>query len=331
MNTVDGSVLSRNNASDGAFEFDFGLGKFRKKIVAYFLILTMVLFSTSCANMPKATSMSVGGVVAGAAAGSRYGLTGMLVGAAVGGFIGNQIGSYLDEEDKKKLAELELQSLSTGKPSSFVASKSGATVTVTPQAPKVEVVQTYSLPANAQSHQLKIIVPQEANALIDTPLFSDLNENSTMLRLVKKGDVMHIPAHVETDSNWGVVVAENTVVGYLPLRYLDQKILKLVAAVKSKPIKAKPKLIVAKKATPKEKLPVSSSKEVVQAPLENLTQKNQVASTLKVSDSGLRVVRAVGVCKEIIRSIDTGDSSEKITEKRKFCQEPPPAWKPVTV
>lgn len=310
-----------------------GKSHLRKKLLVC-SIASVLLLTSGCAGMPKATSVSIGGAVAGAAAGSRYGLAGMVAGAAIGGFIGNKIGEHFDEEDRKTLAALELKSLESGKSSSFVTNKTKAKVTVTPESVKVENVRSFGVSNNVEAHQLKIIAPQETRTLVATPVFNGMDEKATPKLIVQKGEVINIPAHVESNPKWAAVVEGENVIGYVALRYFDPKAIKQDKLDRTKMAsvdKSKPK---AGKSTPKSAtqppsttVAGSSQKEQGSTASASGTSQAPVAVAVKSSDTPLRTVQAVGACRILVRAIDTGNQGEPATEKIKYCQEPPPKWK----
>jgi surface antigen len=68
---------------------------------------------------PNETTGTVVGAVAGAAAGSQLGrgggrVTAAVAGAAIGGLIGNQIGAALDDDDRTRAYEAQMQALDSG-------------------------------------------------------------------------------------------------------------------------------------------------------------------------------------------------------------------------
>ena len=106
-----------------------------KKVISIMLAVPLIAFSTACSDIPisKEVQSTLGGVLVGAAIGAKTGgKQGAIIGAIAGGFIGKRLGVYLDEEDKKKLAQLEQKALETDKPQAFIANKSKEEVTITP-------------------------------------------------------------------------------------------------------------------------------------------------------------------------------------------------------
>ena len=283
----------------------------KKAFLVPIVALPLLIGSSGCADMPKSTSVAVGGAVAGAAVGARAGgVYGALAGAVIGGVIGNQIGSYLDEEDKKKLIALEQKALESGKPVSFVSTKSSAKITSTPAAPTTESVRSYSLSSNVDSNQLVVVEPRSVDAYVDTPVYSSTNEKTTPKMIVKKGSAVSVPALVESDKKWGAVIENDVVLGYVPVKYLDPKIAK----------KAAPKLKVAKAVPPAAVATTSSSVGTGSA-------KPSDAGAAKAAEPPMQVVRAVGTCKVVTRTVDTGSSATSFTENVTYCKEPPKGWK----
>src|ERR1700754_1359990 len=65
---------------------------------------------------------AVTGAVAGAAMGGRGGnrVAGALVGGALGGLIGNRIGAALDDQDRARAYEAQMEALESGRPGASV-------------------------------------------------------------------------------------------------------------------------------------------------------------------------------------------------------------------
>lgn len=282
--------------------------------------ISLAFFSTGCANTPKATSLSIGGALAGAAIGAnRGGIAGALVGAAIGGFIGNQLGAHFDEEDKKKLALLELNVLQTGKSATFITNKSKATVTLTTNPSTIETVRTYKVSSDIKSYPLLIVSLSETRAFIDTPVFTNNNEKSEPKYIIRKGDAIAVAAHLQGDKQWGAIVAGEDVIGYVPLRYLDSKVAKKEKAGTAKIVAVKPA----------KALPNTLSKEIQQV---TLPATSVAASPIaKPLDSSIRTVQALGACRTIVRKVDPIGGGDSFMEPIKYCQEPPPKWKVIQV
>jgi surface antigen len=103
---------------------------FRSFSVAITLI---ALLTSGCAQTTgkKEQVGTVMGAAAGGLIGSQFGgstnerIAGSIIGAVLGGLIGNRIGAALDEEDRKRLAEITRQSAASGGVRSFKNSKTG--------------------------------------------------------------------------------------------------------------------------------------------------------------------------------------------------------------
>ena len=292
----------------------------KKKLLVSIVALPLLVGATGCANVPKSTSLSVGGAVAGAAVGARAGgMYGAVAGAVIGGVIGNQIGAYLDEEDKKKLAALEMKALETGKSASFVTGKSNTKVTLTPAAETTESVRTYTLSSNIDSNQLMVVEPKNINAYVDTPVYSSTNEKSTPRMILKKGEAVSVPALVESNKKWGAIVEKDVVLGYVPLKYMDQKTAKQ-AVPKTKKVD-----VVAK--TP----PAAVASATTASPADASVAKSPETGAAKTLEAPVQVVKAVGTCKVVTRTVDTGNTTTSFTENVTYCKEPPKGWKTVAV
>jgi surface antigen len=75
---------------------------------------------------PKENSGTLLGALAGAAVGSQIGggagerVAAAVAGAAIGGLIGNRIGAALDDDDRQRAYEAQMQALETGQPGAAV-------------------------------------------------------------------------------------------------------------------------------------------------------------------------------------------------------------------
>lgn len=314
------------------------------------LVLISVTLLFGCANLNKEQVGTIGGAVAGGVIGKKVGGTkGALIGAVLGGFIGNRLGAHLDEQDKQKLAELELKTLETGKSESFVTNKTKATVTVTPQPVQLEQKQNFALSSAIKTQPLLMVNPVDVIAYVDTPVYSDIDEKSSPRMVIQKGVSLHIPANV-VGQQWGVVGDSDVGIGYVPLRYLkpeiQKELAKTSAPTENKTVKstgkkssqkiaskspektaaaapAKPTVSVTDKAQYEKELSNLNS-AYKSAPAKNSDSSNQSASTVKV-------VQMATECKVVTRKVDTGDEPGSFTENVKYCKEPPKGWKTQTV
>lgn len=279
-----------------------------KRIATYALAGSLTLFSTACSNMPdvsKTMQGTVGGAVAGAAIGAQAGgARGALVGAIVGGFIGNRIGNYLDEQDMKKLEKLEMDALRTGKAQSFVAQKSNEKVTITPGPVLRETLATYAVSPSVTSHPLELASRVEVPALVDTPVYQTTNTRERPSQVVKKGQPLRVPAVVGKDKRWGAVVEGETVVGYVPVSYLNSKTARAyVPPVAAKPVAKKP---AAAKPAAESAGPVETAQPAALA-----SEPRQLTAAV------------VGNCKVSVRRV------KDTVEELKYCNEPPKGWQKV--
>jgi len=276
-----------------------------KKVAVPVLAGSMMLFATACSNMPdvsKTAQGTIGGAVAGAAIGAQAGgARGALVGAVIGGFIGNRIGSYLDEQDMKKLEQLEMAALRTGKAQSFVARKSNEKVTITPGVVRRETLATYTLSPGVTSHPLESATAMNIAAFVDTPVYPTTNLRQRPSRVISKGQRLIVPAVAGNNKRWGAVAEGDTVIGYVPLSYLDGK----TARAYVPPAPASTKVAVS-----------TSSK-----PAAVVTPESQVVPV----DTQPRIIKAsvMGNCKVSVRKV------KEAVEELKYCNEPPKGWKKV--
>src|SRR6187399_2157144 len=76
---------------------------------------------------PKENTGTLLGALGGAAVGSAFGggtsghIAGALIGAGVGGLIGNRIGASLDDEDKQRAYDAQMDALERGQPGAPVS------------------------------------------------------------------------------------------------------------------------------------------------------------------------------------------------------------------
>lgn len=305
--------------------------KVRRMLPAITLCIPLALTS-GCAGMPKETSLSMGGALAGAAVGAQHGgLRGALVGAVIGGIVGNRIGAHLDEEDRKRLAEVEQKVLATGKSASFVTNKSKATLTVEAEPVKVEVVRTFKLGPAIDMLPLTTRVPLTVAAWVDTPLFNGTDEKAVPVATVAKGGNLVIEAQVTSNQQWMAVVDSDTVIGYVPARYLDAKIVKREKERLAREKTLKDKLARAEKARLAKakggKAPALAKAAQPAAPAAPAVSGLSLA---KLTGAAPRLAQAMGSCRVLKRKVDTGNKDDSVKEEVKYCQEPPPKWKTIT-
>lgn len=281
------------------------------------VMLAAATFAAGCANtnISKEMQGTVAGATAGAVVGAQMGgVQGAIIGGAIGGVVGNRIGVYLDEQDKKKLAALEEQALKTGKGGSFVSSKKGK-VSVTTQQAAVEAdpSRNLTLPSDVAKQNLEVTAVGDMSvAFVDTPVYGDINEKYAPKRVIKKGEPISVVANV-AKKQWGVVAEGGSIVGYVPLRYLDKSIEKKGAQTFAKAAPPAPKAaktVVAK---------TDKSKTDASAP-------TQTAAVQPVSTT----VQVARVCKVNIVKLDPAGGGMPMKEERKYCSDPPPKWKLVS-
>lgn len=290
----------------------------------YLAVAIAALVFTGCSNIDisKQLQGTAAGAMAGAAVGSQVGgAKGALIGALVGGFIGNQLGSWLDEEDKKKLVEIEAQALQNGKQSTFIASKSKAKVTVTPQEAKYEQVsdKSFFVPADVAKQRIEIASHDDVKAFVDTPVYPDTTVKGAPRLTIKTGESIKVAANVINKEGWGVVADGDNVLGYVPMQYLDRKILKKA-----------PKKLVAKVAkpnqvdTPKVTVDVASVKKSDDTKNTGSVAAVQPATLAALSTN---TIQPELVCKINKVRLDPTDGSSPVFEEHKYClTKPPKGW-----
>lgn len=328
----------------------------KKKYISLLVISSLLV---GCANMKKEEIGTLAGALGGAVIGSKIdGTRGAIIGAILAGIIGNRIGSYLDEQDRIKLAELELQSLDTNKEESFVTSKSNAKVTVTPQDTQLEPKKQFVLSSAVQEYPLLEVAPSAIDAYVDTPIYSDINEKSKPKMVIQKGVSFSVPAEVQ-GNDWVVVGDSNVGIGYVPKRYLKPEIVEEIAKQDLKDSKTT-KVVTTKKtkksttstkktdAEALAKVEKNSVVKVQPAPVKTtntqdfqkeITVLNEKSKAITSTPStktttnpdSLKVVQIARECKVITRKVDTGSSSDSFSENVKYCKEPPKGWQTQTV
>jgi hypothetical protein len=328
----------------------------KKKIISVIVATSLI---TGCANLKKEEMGTLAGVVGGAVIGSQVdGARGAIIGAIIAGLVGNRIGSYLDEQDKIKLAELELQSLDSNKEESFVTAKSKAKVTISPQELKLEPQRNFVLSSSLQQHPLVEIEPLSINVLVDTPIYNNLDEKSKPKMIIQKGVQIEIPAEVQ-NKDWVVVGDKNVGLGYIPKRYLKPEIVAQLAKqnesnIKSNKTQKQTKVSSQKKsdkviAKQNSSVSIAQNNNAISSASTKIPTTNKVKleteiaalnvktkpiivadKETKAADSS-RVVQLARECKVVIRKVDTGSDSDSFTENVKYCKEPPKGWKTQTV
>lgn len=105
------------------------------KIAVCGVLLTSLALAGCETTGPKQQGGAVLGAVVGGVIGSQLGgdtegrILAGLAGAAVGGLIGSSIGAQLDAQDRKRLEQITLSSMSTGSVRSFRNPKTGVKAT----------------------------------------------------------------------------------------------------------------------------------------------------------------------------------------------------------
>jgi len=94
------------------------------RLARLIIVALVVLPLAACASNPQGAGPNEGagtfvGALTGAVVGSQFGrgggrVVGAVAGAAIGGLIGNRIGAALDDEDRARAYEAQMQALDTG-------------------------------------------------------------------------------------------------------------------------------------------------------------------------------------------------------------------------
>jgi surface antigen len=315
------------------------------------IIATAVAVMVGCASANKEQFGTAVGVAGGAAIGARLGgKTGMFIGALLGGLI-----AHLDEEDKKRLLELEKNALETGAGGSFVTNKTKAKVTVAASPPQMESRQDFALSSTLVPQPLVLADPVTLNAYVDTPVYNSLNERDKPKLVIQRGVPIRIAANV-VDKDWAVVGEGNVGIGYVPRRYLDSTI---IAAVKKKgdaqrktgEVQSPTKVAVAQvKQKPQKESAVSESREASPAaPVMDRAQYERELASLSAastfpssgpsakestkapsSNAPVQVVQVSTQCKVVSRKVEPNGGGAPIVEDIKYCKEPPKGWQTQT-
>lgn len=320
--------------------------------------------AAGCASMDKEQIGTVVGAVAGGIIGHKLGgRSGAAIGALIGGAFGNRLGAHLDEEDRKKLAELERRALETGEGGSFVTNKTKATVSVSVAPATIEAKKPFVLSDSVTPHPVVLIDPLETTAYVETPVYSTLDEKLPPRVVIKKGVGFSVAASVQ-DKPWGVVGDSNVGIGYVPLRYLTPSIV-------SDPSRYKVPISVAKTSAKTPKQPskpttaqggrpsASGQANPPPAPTTTLTSKEEYDRELSrlqaaypapgstapaptstpatggqtaiasASAAAPHVVQANAECKVVVRKVEAGNAGDSMSESIKYCKEPPKGWQTV--
>jgi hypothetical protein len=303
-------------------------------ILSLVLTLFLLIFPAGCATsnfdeLSKTAKGSIAGATAGAIAGGAAtgDVRGVIAGAVIGGFIGNRIGAYMDEQDREKLKQLQLQSLNSGKPQSFVTRKTGDKVTIESDAARREVVESFEVAGGVAEYDLIPADEVSVNAYVNTPVYAETNVQKKPRYVLKQGNGLYVPMHVAGKKGWGAVVEKgmigaNRIVGYVPLSYLNPKTAKPYLPPVAK---KKPEIKTAKK----QEAGNAASAPPTETRLEDAAPVPQPTA----SDDGFIPVseapKSAGPVKKADLSLRCKINRIKIKdvfEEQKFCEKPPPKW-----
>lgn len=334
------------------------------KILKLTPVVLAIALLTGCASTNKEQIGTVAGGVAGAVIGKQLGGDrGAIIGAVIGAAIGNRIGAHLDEEDRKKLAALEQQALTTGKGGSFTTNKSQAVVTVEASAPTMEKPRDYGLAGSVKPQPLVLIDPITIRAYVDTPIYNSTTEAQAPKMVIQQGVPMRISAKVANE-NWSVVGDDRVGLGYVHRRYLEAGIVSESKApprpaetMAKAPAPAKPTGPAAKPTAPARapttvaRAPTSASTSAPgTAPALSKEQYEKEMAALNAAyqpRAGTRagaqpptqtagatpqvtVAQVSTECKVVSRKVVPKDG-EPFSESIKYCSEPPKGWQAQTV
>ncbi|MDR3220636.1 MAG: hypothetical protein LBU46_01330 [Candidatus Accumulibacter sp.] len=318
-------------------------------ILSLVLILFLLIFPTGCATtnfdeLSKTAKGSIAGAATGAIAGglATGDARGVIVGALVGGFIGNRIGAYLDEQDQEQLKQLQLQSLKSGKPQSFVTRKTGDKVIIETDAAQRELVETFEVAGDIAEYGLIPADEVSISAYVNTPVYAEANARKKPRYVLKQGNGLYVPVHVAGKKGWGAVVEKGMigggqVVGYVPLSYLNPKTAKPYSPPASnKAAKKKPEIKTAKKqdAAPAPQ-PATGDAVLASETPKPETQPEEAAPVAPpaAGDDGIVLVSEAPKSTEPVRKADlnlrcktTRIKVKDVFEEQKFCEKPPPKW-----
>jgi len=326
------------------------------------------VLAAGCASMDKEQIGTVVGAVAGGIIGHKLGgRSGAAIGALIGGAFGNRLGAHLDEEDRKKLAELERRALETGEGGSFVTNKTKATVSVSVAPATIEAKKPFVLSESVTPHTVVLIDPLETTAYVETPVYTTLDEKLPPRLVIRKGVAFSVAASVQ-DKPWGVVGDSNVGIGYVPLRYLAPSIASDPSRYKAPVVAArtaakpptqtaqaktapggKPATATAANPPPSQTTNLTSKAEydrelsrlqaAYPAPSSSTTASAAVptqpaaaggqAAIASASPPTPQVVQANTECKVVVRKVDAGSAGSAISESIKYCKEPPSGWQTV--
>ena len=173
------------------------------------------------------------------------------------------------------------------------------------------------------NYSLNVASTVEIAAFVDTPIYADIHRKLTPRLVLKKGQQLVVPATVAEHADWGAVAEGGTVIGYVPLSYLDKHTAKAYAPPVAKITPPKTETVKAP-VTPKTetaKAPTEMATPSASLPAESITQ----ASAPPAAKAPVQKAEVVGDCKISVRHV-------KGTEETiKYCKEPPKGWKVIEV
>lgn len=293
-----------------------------KKII-YVIISTIFLSGCASNQIDKQSIGTIGGVIIGALVGKQLGGdSGAILGAAVGGVIGNQIGKRLDEADKQRIAELEIEALETGNSQSYVTNKTKDDVTITPEGKFYDASQPFQISSSISQQNISLSDSFDTVTYTNSPIYSDLNASSKPLFLIKDGSKIHVSGKV-IDKDWVVIGNNNVGIGYIPTKYIAEynpnKSAYFINKVEVSNLKSKKTKKVLSKSVPKAPVIIAKNSEDIQSDL------------LKVSASPelTQKVSASVECNTITKKFSIKGEENPVIEKVKYCKQKPNVWKSI--
>ena len=188
-------------------------------------IITLALISVGlvgCANSggPKEDVGAVLGTLAGALIGSQVGkgqgrTLATILGAIGGGLLGKQFGRYLDEEDRKKVAEATQISAESNSAQVYVSPKSGAKVTMTPTGQSTYELGPEILVVRGVDTRVPLIADRQSLLVRgNTDILAGPITSAKPLKRLATGEPVDVLARV-ANSPFRLVAQNGVAIGYL--------------------------------------------------------------------------------------------------------------------
>lgn len=331
-------------------------------------VVVVVLVISCAADSKKEDVGTVVGAVLGGVLGSRVGkgdgrIVGAVLGTVAGGLIGKKFGAYLDEQDRKKIAEASDKAIREGNPEVYVSEKSGTKVTMTPSKPVYETGPQLAIAKGVDSTAPLVLEKDLLQTNRATSIRLSPAESGKVKYRLDRGAYVDVVATVR-DSEWVLVADDTVAMGYIkksdlsPSGTVTDQPAKQVAEKAGEPktsatqpskkaiAKAKPRSEVssnvktAKPASQDQKPDterLANKADVPQTTTSNdpATQTDAIPKTQpaptpiakeQADPANIQKVSLTTECKVLTRTIEVPDGGPSGKEDIKYCKEPPKGW-----